>query len=142
MKDWKLSATARRGSESIEAAIAVPLLLLVIFAACEYGWLVLKSTQIDGVARLGARSLVLQGSGSSTSKGETFLDTALNVEALGVDAIVVRSALSGGPELLSHHVGCAVINAGDGRHEHPTQGLLDCLTIRRARNSLVSKEIR
>jgi aspartate carbamoyltransferase catalytic subunit len=83
-------------------------------------------------ARLGGRSLALQGSGSSASKGETFLDTGLNVEALGVDALVVRTDLSGGPALLAKHVRCAVINAGDGRHEHPTQGLLDCLTIRRA----------
>lgn len=83
-------------------------------------------------ARLGARSIVLTENGSSASKGETFLDTALNVEALGVDAIVVRTGLSGGPQLLARHVGCPVINAGDGRHEHPTQGLLDCLTIRRA----------
>lgn len=83
-------------------------------------------------ARLGARTLALHGAGSSASKGETFLDTALNVEALGVDAIVVRTGLSGGPFQLAQHVGCPVINAGDGRHEHPTQGLLDCLTIRRA----------
>jgi len=61
MNDWKRSARARRGSESIEAAIAVPLLLLVIFAACEYGWLVLKSTQIDSAARLGAREASLDG---------------------------------------------------------------------------------
>jgi aspartate carbamoyltransferase catalytic subunit len=83
-------------------------------------------------ARLGGRSLALQGAGSSASKGESFLDTGLNVEALGVDALVVRSDLSGGPSLLSKHVRCAVVNAGDGRHEHPTQGLLDCLTIRKA----------
>jgi aspartate carbamoyltransferase catalytic subunit len=83
-------------------------------------------------ARLGGRSLALQGVGSSASKGESFLDTGLNVEALGVDALVVRTDLSGGPALLAKHVRCAVINAGDGRHEHPTQGLLDCLTIRRA----------
>jgi aspartate carbamoyltransferase catalytic subunit len=83
-------------------------------------------------ARLGGQSLVLQGGGSSTSKGESFLDTGLNVEALGVDAIVVRTSISGGPQLLAHHVACPVVNAGDGRHEHPTQGLLDCLTIRRA----------
>jgi aspartate carbamoyltransferase catalytic subunit len=83
-------------------------------------------------ARLGGQSLVLQGSGSSASKGESFLDTALNVEALGVDALVVRTAISGGPHLLARSVRCPVINAGDGRHEHPTQGLLDCLTIRRA----------
>ena len=92
-------------------------------------------------ARLGARSLSLQGSGSSTSKGETFLDTALNVEALGVDAIVVRTNLSGGPELLARHLGCSVINAGDGRHEHPTQGLLDCLTIRRALGAIKAAKV-
>ena len=83
-------------------------------------------------ARLGGQSLVLQGAGSSASKGESFLDTGLNVEALGVDAVVVRTAISGGPHLLAKAVRCPVINAGDGRHEHPTQGLLDCLTIRRA----------
>ncbi|MFO0963905.1 MAG: aspartate carbamoyltransferase catalytic subunit [Phycisphaerales bacterium] len=92
-------------------------------------------------ARLGGRSLELTESGSSTSKGETFLDTALNVEALGVDAIVVRTSLSGGPQLLARHVRCPVINAGDGRHEHPTQGLLDCLTIRRALGSIEGARI-
>jgi aspartate carbamoyltransferase catalytic subunit len=92
-------------------------------------------------ARLGARSLALQGPGSSSSKGESFLDTALNVEALGVDAIVVRSAIAGGAHLLARHVRCPVINAGDGRHEHPTQGLLDCLTIRRALGSIEGRTI-
>jgi aspartate carbamoyltransferase catalytic subunit len=80
-------------------------------------------------ARLGGRSMALQGAGSSASKGETFLDTALNVDALGVDAMVVRTSISGGAALLARNVRCAVINAGDGRREHPTQGLLDCLTI-------------
>lgn len=84
------------------------------------------------VARLGGRSISLSESGSSASKGESFLDTALNVEALGVDALVVRTALSGGPQLLARQLRCSILNAGDGRHEHPTQGLLDCLTIRRA----------
>lgn len=92
-------------------------------------------------ARLGARSLALQGPGSSSSKGESFLDTALNVEALGVDAIVVRSAIAGGAHLLARHVRCSVINAGDGRHEHPTQGLLDCLTIRRALGSIEGRTV-
>jgi aspartate carbamoyltransferase catalytic subunit len=81
-------------------------------------------------ARLGGRSMALQGAGSSASKGETFLDTALNVDALGVDAMVVRTSISGGAALLARNVRCAVINAGDGRREHPTQGLLDCLTVR------------
>jgi len=92
-------------------------------------------------ARLGARSLALQGAGSSSSKGESFLDTALNVEALGVDAIVVRSTIAGGAHLLARHVRCSVINAGDGRHEHPTQGLLDCLTVRRALGSIEGRTV-
>ncbi len=80
--------------------------------------------------RLGASTVDLTGSGSSLSKGETLLDTALNIEAMGVDAMVVRSARSGTPHLIADAVGCPVINAGDGRHEHPTQGLLDILTLR------------
>lgn len=84
------------------------------------------------VARLGGRSIVLTAGGASISKGETFLDTALNVEALGVDGVVVRTSLSGGAQLLARYLRCPVLNAGDGRHEHPTQGLLDCLTIRSA----------
>ena len=67
---------------------------------------------------------------SSVSKGETLRDTARNIEAMGVDAIVVRHRSSGAPNLLSQIVNCSVINAGDGSHEHPTQGLLDMFTMR------------
>lgn len=67
---------------------------------------------------------------SSVSKGETLRDTARNIEAMGVDAIVIRHRSSGAPFLLSQIVKCSVINAGDGSHEHPTQGLLDLFTIR------------
>ncbi len=80
--------------------------------------------------RLGASAIDLTGLGSSLSKGETVLATALNLEAMGVDAMVVRSARSGTPHLIADKVACPVINAGDGRHEHPTQGLLDILTLR------------
>ncbi len=66
MRLWNRAARARRGSESIEAAIAVPLLLFVIFAAFEYGWLVLKSTQINSAARLGAREASLEGATAAT----------------------------------------------------------------------------
>jgi aspartate carbamoyltransferase catalytic subunit len=66
---------------------------------------------------------------SSVSKGETLADTARNLEAMGVDAIVIRHRSSGTPEVLSRQVSCSVINAGDGSHEHPTQGLLDVFTI-------------
>ena len=67
---------------------------------------------------------------SSVSKGETLADTARNIEAMGVDAIVIRHRSSGAPHTLAQQVRCSVINAGDGSHEHPTQGLLDLFTMR------------
>ncbi|MFO0827853.1 MAG: aspartate carbamoyltransferase catalytic subunit [Phycisphaerales bacterium] len=81
--------------------------------------------------RLGGEVTNLGASGSSASKGETLIDTAKNIEAMGVDAIVVRSAISGGALMLARALEVPVINAGDGRHEHPTQGILDLLTMRR-----------
>lgn len=81
--------------------------------------------------RLGGEVTNLGASGSSASKGETLLDTAKNIEAMGVDAVVVRSSISGGAVMLAKHLEVPVINAGDGRHEHPTQGILDLLTLRR-----------
>ncbi len=83
--------------------------------------------------RLGADVLDFSPSGSSTSKGETFIDTAKNIEAMGIDLMVVRHSSPGAPHLLSHHLACGVISAGDGAHEHPTQGLLDVFTIRQLR---------
>jgi aspartate carbamoyltransferase catalytic subunit len=73
---------------------------------------------------------------SSLSKGETFIDTAKNIEAMGIDVIVVRHSVPGAPHLLAQHLKCSVINAGDGAHEHPTQGLLDIFTIRRIKKRL------
>jgi aspartate carbamoyltransferase catalytic subunit len=81
--------------------------------------------------RLSADVLDFSPSNSSLTKGETFIDTAKNIEAMGIDLIVVRHASSGAPHLLSQHLECGIINAGDGAHEHPTQGLLDIFTIRR-----------
>lgn len=80
--------------------------------------------------RLGAEVVNLGAAGSSASKGETLVDTARNIEAMGVDAIVMRTSISGGAALVAKAVACPVINAGDGRHEHPTQALLDALTLR------------
>ena len=80
--------------------------------------------------RLGADTLDFSASTSSLSKGETFIDTAKNIEAMGVDLVVVRHRTPGDPQLLAQNLNCGVINAGDGPHEHPTQGLLDILTIR------------
>jgi aspartate carbamoyltransferase catalytic subunit len=86
--------------------------------------------------RLGADTLDFTPSSSSLSKGETFIDTAKNIEAMGVDVMVVRHASSGAPHLLSQHLASRVINAGDGAHEHPTQGLLDIFTIRQLKGRL------
>jgi aspartate carbamoyltransferase catalytic subunit len=86
--------------------------------------------------RLGADTIEFSASGSSLSKGETFVDTARNIEAMNVDWVVVRHTTPGTPHLLAQNLGCAVINAGDGPHEHPTQGLLDIMTIREHRKQL------
>jgi aspartate carbamoyltransferase catalytic subunit len=86
--------------------------------------------------RLGADTVEFSSSGSSTAKGETFIDTAKNIEAMNVDAVVIRHHTPGTPHLLAKNVECCVINAGDGPHEHPTQGLLDILTIRQRRGTL------
>jgi aspartate carbamoyltransferase catalytic subunit len=80
--------------------------------------------------RLGADTIDFTSSGSSVSKGETFIDTGKNIEALGIDVVVVRHSVPGAPHLLSHHLQAGIVNAGDGAHEHPTQGLLDMFTIR------------
>jgi aspartate carbamoyltransferase catalytic subunit len=86
--------------------------------------------------RLGADTVEFSSSGSSTAKGETVIDTAKTIEAMNVDAVVIRHRTPGTPHLLAKHLACSVINAGDGPHEHPTQGLLDILTIRERRTSL------
>ncbi len=86
--------------------------------------------------RLGADTIDFTAVGSSTSKGESFIDTARNIEALGIDAVVVRHSVPGAPHLLAQHLRCSVLNAGDGAHEHPTQGLLDIFTIRQIKGRL------
>jgi aspartate carbamoyltransferase catalytic subunit len=91
--------------------------------------------------RLSADTVNISGSSSSASKGETLADTARNLEAMRPDAIVVRHPASGACSLLARHVGCPIINAGDGCHEHPTQALLDCLTIREHRGTIAGLTI-
>jgi len=81
-------------------------------------------------SRLSADTLLFTAKGSSVAKGETTLDTARNIEAMGVDIFVVRHDQSGAPHMLARKLKASVINAGDGQHEHPTQGLLDIFTIR------------
>jgi aspartate carbamoyltransferase catalytic subunit len=80
--------------------------------------------------RLSADVLNFSARGSSVSKGESLKDTALTLEAMGVDAIVIRHSMSGAPRQLTRWVGAKVVNAGDGAHQHPTQALLDLYTIR------------
>ncbi|MEM6365364.1 MAG: aspartate carbamoyltransferase catalytic subunit [Planctomycetota bacterium] len=79
--------------------------------------------------RLGADTVEFSSGGSSVAKGETFVDTAKTIQAMGVDWVVTRHQTPGTPHLLSRELDVCVINAGDGPHEHPTQGLLDILTI-------------
>jgi aspartate carbamoyltransferase catalytic subunit len=85
---------------------------------------------------LSADVVNVSGSSSSVVKGETLIDTARNLEAMSPDCVVIRHAASGAPHMLARVLRCAVINAGDGMHEHPTQALLDLLTIREKRGHL------
>lgn len=87
-------------------------------------------------ARLGADTMNLQAEASSLSKGESLLDTARTLDAMKPDCIVMRHSSSGAPDFVARRLEIPVINAGDGTHEHPTQGLLDALTIRDRRGSL------
>src|ERR1700675_3845470 len=86
--------------------------------------------------RLGADVINMSVSTSSVNKGETLIDTATTLNAMHCDLLVVRHDQSGAPNLLAQKVDAAVINAGDGTHEHPTQALLDALTIRRRKGRL------
>jgi aspartate carbamoyltransferase catalytic subunit len=81
--------------------------------------------------RLSADAVNFSSSGSSVSKGETLLDTVRNIEAMAPDVLVIRHAAAGAPHFVAARTRSAVVNAGDGRHEHPTQALLDLFTIRK-----------
>jgi len=91
--------------------------------------------------RLGADVVNLDVARSSTAKGETLFDTAANLDAMGPDAIVVRHNRAGVPKILSKYVKCSIINAGDGAHQHPTQGLLDLFTLIQKWGSVEGKTI-
>ncbi|WP_240193420.1 aspartate carbamoyltransferase catalytic subunit [Desulfobulbus alkaliphilus] len=91
--------------------------------------------------RMSADTFNISASTSSATKGETLIDTARNISAMHPDIIVLRHSSSGAPHLLSRHVNAAVINAGDGAHEHPSQGLLDLMTVKEHRGSLAGLKI-
>ena len=91
--------------------------------------------------RLSADTFNISASTSSIVKGETLLDTAKNLEAMNPDVIVLRHAAAGAPHLLARHVQASVINAGDGMHEHPTQALLDLLTIKDKKETISGQTV-
>lgn len=91
--------------------------------------------------RLSADTFNISASTSSIVKGETLLDTARNLEAMNPDVIVLRHSAAGAPHLLARHVQAAVINAGDGMHEHPTQALLDLLTIKDKKGTISGQTV-
>jgi aspartate carbamoyltransferase catalytic subunit len=91
--------------------------------------------------RLSADVVNISSSGSSVSKGESLLDTCKTVAAMRPDVVVIRHSASGAAELVARHVGCSVINGGDGSHEHPTQALLDAFAIRNALGTLTGLKV-
>ena len=105
--------------------------LTIINAFFENSTRTLLSFEIAG-KRLGADVVNMHAAQSSVKKGETLIDTAMTLNAMRADALVIRHASSGAVRLIASKVDCPVLNAGDGAHEHPTQGLLDALTIRHA----------
>jgi aspartate carbamoyltransferase catalytic subunit len=100
----------------------------------------LLSFEIAG-KRLGADVVNMHAAQSSVKKGETLIDTAITLNAMRADVIVIRHGSSGAVALIADKVDCPVLNAGDGTHEHPTQALLDALTIRRRLGSIAGKRI-
>jgi aspartate carbamoyltransferase catalytic subunit len=100
----------------------------------------LLSFEIAG-KRLGADVVNMHAAQSSVKKGETLIDTAMTLNAMRADVIVIRHMASGAVQLIADKVDCAVLNAGDGAHEHPTQALLDALTIRRRRGSVAGQRV-
>ncbi|MFC1762249.1 aspartate carbamoyltransferase catalytic subunit [Planctomycetota bacterium] len=92
-------------------------------------------------SRLSADTIEFTKKSSSVSKGETLLDTAKNLEAMGIDIVVIRHNAAGAPMLLSQNTQACVVNAGDGYCEHPTQGLLDVYTIRKHKSTLAGLKI-
>src|SRR6201982_2973714 len=91
--------------------------------------------------RLSADTINFSSSGSSVSKGETLLDTVNNILSMKVDMVVMRHSASGAPHFLAKHVPAAIINAGDGINEHPTQALLDALSIREKLGKIEGKKV-
>ena len=114
--------------------------LTLINAFFENSTRTLLSFEIAG-KRLGADVVNMHAAQSSVKKGETLIDTAQTLNAMRADVIVIRHMSSGAVRLIAGKVDCPVLNAGDGRHEHPTQALLDALTIRRRRGGIAGQRV-
>src|SRR3982751_2751139 len=114
--------------------------LTLINAFFENSTRTLLSFEIAG-KRLGADVVNMAVAQSSVKKGETLIDTAMTLNAMRADVIVIRHSSSGAVRLIAGKVDCPVLNAGDGSHEHPTQALLDALTIRRRRGSIAGQRV-
>ncbi|OQW46666.1 MAG: aspartate carbamoyltransferase catalytic subunit [Proteobacteria bacterium SG_bin6] len=132
-EQWIEANRARRKSDKLAG-------LTVINAFFENSTRTLLSFEIAG-KRLGADVVNMHAAQSSVKKGETLLDTAMTLNAMRADAIVIRHQSSGAVQLIADKVDCPVLNAGDGRHEHPTQALLDALTIRRRRGGIAGQRV-
>ncbi len=91
--------------------------------------------------RMSADTFNISAASSSTTKGETLVDTAMNLRAMNPDIIIIRHSASGTPNLLASHIDTSVINAGDGIHEHPSQGLLDLMTVREKKGKIAGLKI-
>jgi aspartate carbamoyltransferase catalytic subunit len=114
--------------------------LTIINAFFENSTRTLLSFEIAG-KRLGADVVNMHAAQSSVKKGETLIDTAMTLNAMRADAIVIRHGSSGAVQLISDKVDCPVLNAGDGAHEHPTQALLDALTIQRRKGRVEGQRV-
>ncbi len=128
-EQW-LALNRQRHNQSLGRAMLLSG-LTIINAFFENSTRTLLSFEIAG-KRLGADVVNMHAATSSVKKGETLIDTAMTLNAMRADAIVIRHASSGAVQLIADKVDCPVLNAGDGSHEHPTQALLDALTIRQA----------
>ncbi len=146
MKPWEIAALLDEAEQWVEPGRRARKLddrlsgLTQINAFFEASTRTLLSFEIAG-KRMGADVVNLSAGVSSLKKGETLLDTALTLNAMRPDVLVIRHESSGAVALIASKVDCPVLNAGDGRHEHPTQALLDALTIRRRKGGLAGLRV-
>ena len=137
-----LFGTARAFSPHVVKGDTVPLLVGKTIVNLFYEHSTRTRTSFEvATRRLGGGALNFATSESSATKGETLIDTARNIEAMRPHCLVVRHASAGSPAILAQSVGVPVINAGDGFHEHPTQGLLDAFTMEEKLGSLKGKRV-